>query len=566
MKLDFAEDTYQKLVAKGVEHEEAMRQAAGLSNEMFGGINIEQIARNKDFQNFLRSTFLASDWMESNVRLGVGLARNVTPGVRSGLTKGQKMVYTRMTRNLLLSLIVMSVLNKLTSDKWPWENDRGNEFNIDTGLYSSSGQKIYIRPYGTAMDFMRLPFEIAKAAISGDFSKTASTIRNRFSTPLSFALGYFTDRDYAGRPIGWRGIDVYGNQMPLTQRLGGIANEFLGLGLPSFVKTPIDYITGRVSKEEAMTRAAELPVRYSGGAYTTSQKEQRELMKTTGATGEDIYKYFDDKRERNKLEKEAESSLDDKDGIIDKLLGMFEKEPGGDKRMSLIRIKYDMDEIMAEVPEGVVEESKLEDKKLKLAKKIWTNTEEIPDFTDEEKTQLVKELGFTAEDIEYYSVASENNSIKLSYVEDLLSSIEGGEKLSTLAALRYEVGGELILANGVIDDLYDMGYITKVEKKYLKDIKWNSRADEFMNTGAGEDIDKVSLNLPTVKAVTGGKISIPQTTRPTIKTTALTANMPKVPTSLARRTLGGTTYKLPNLAPYSPAKITMPNTLAGLGR
>ncbi len=567
LKLDFAEDTYGRLIEKGLSEKEAMRQAAALANEQFGGINTEQIARNKDFQNILRTVLLASDWMETNVRLGTGMARAFIPGQRSKLTAGQKMVYTRMARNLLLTMIVYAVFNKALSDKWPWENDKGNEFNIDTGLYSSNGQKIYLRPFGTSLDYVRLPFQIAQAAMSGDFSVAFKTLRNRLSPVISTGMAFLTDRDYANRPIGTRGVDQYGNPMTLEQRAGGITSQILGTFFPSFVRSPIDYATGRVSAEEAVTRAAELPLRYSGGAFTDSQRREKDLLKSSGITNQGIYDFFQGEREENKLKKDAKKILKEKGegGLEAWFSNLFSKETDADERLEAIRIKYKLEDTLGKDATTVVEKAKLETKKLQLARNIWENSEEVPGLTEEEKVTLIEEIGFGTEDVAYYSIADETSAIKFAYVEDLLTKVENADKISTLAALRYEVGGEMILSNGVINDLFDMGYITTAEKKYLKSLMWDQKNDTFKtkpgtsgsNLGSSR---RISLKTPPLKRT---KIAPYKIKNFGIRANSLTAGVPEIPsTSLSTNP---SRYRIPNFVPTAPQNL-VPTSLNQLGR
>ncbi len=564
MKFLFAQDTYKRLTAKGMEHEEAMRQSGALANEQFGGINTIQIGRNKDFQNFLRTILLASDWMETNVRLGTGVVKSLVPGKRSQLTAGQKMIYTRMVRNLILTTIIYSVIGKMLSDKWPWENEKGNEFNIDTGLYSSNGQKIYYRPYGTSIDWVRLPFEIAQAAKSGDFSVAGTTLKNRLAPFLSFGMAWVNDRDYAGNAIGFRGVDRYGRPMKWSDRAKGIANEVMSIILPAYVSSPISRLMGQQSLEQTISKSIELPLKFTGGAYTQSQKDQKDLMKSSGSSNEDVFNYFKGEKDKAKLDKEAKKIFA-KDGEVglDKWLSeLFTKKTGEEKRTELIKAKYKFSDVTEKEVTGVVEKAKLEKEKLLLAKNIWNNSEEIPEMTDDEKTSLVKELGFKAEDIAYYSTASEENSIKFSFVEDLLSKTESSEKISTLAALRYEVGDKMILADDVINDLYDYGYITTAEKKYLKSIKWDKKKDTFSLKRKETGTKKVSMKIPSYKAPTLSKIKLPEhaSFKNPIKRGALTSNIPKIPKVSTR-----TSYQMKSLTP-SVVKNLVPLSLSQIGR
>jgi hypothetical protein len=201
-----------------------------------------------------------------------------------------------------------------------------------------------------------------------------------------------------------------------------------------------------------------------------------------------------------------------------------------------------------------------------LAKNIWNNSEEIPGMTEEEKSGLIEELGFDTQDISYYSTASEENSVKFSFVEDLLSRTDNSEKISTLAALRYEVGDKMILADGVIDDLYEYGYITKTEKKYLKSIMWDKKKETFRKeTGASEE-KKISIKTPSYKApaMPTLKLSNYSFGNSPIKVGALTSGIPTMPIKAKSLSAPGK-YQVPNISPLF-MKNLVPLSLGQIGK
>jgi hypothetical protein len=183
----------------------------------------------------------------------------------------------------------MSVVNKLSSGHWMHENESGNTFNIEAG-YTADGKKRYIRPFGTAADFIRIPYDVSNSLIQGDLQAPARVIRNRLSIPLGVGVGLLTDTDYTGQPIGYRGTDKYGGEMPAKQRLMGVGGELATLaGFPAFMKQGLDYTSGKTGLEQSLLQGLELPFRYSGGAYNKTQQKISDILKEQGASGEELY-------------------------------------------------------------------------------------------------------------------------------------------------------------------------------------------------------------------------------------------------------------------------------------
>jgi hypothetical protein len=75
--------------------------------------------------------------------------------------------------------------------------------------------------------------------------------------------------------------------MTLKQNLAGVYTTLApAVGFPSFLQSGIDVATGKRGLEQGLTAAFELPVRYSGGTYSTTQKQGKEI---TGVTGKELY-------------------------------------------------------------------------------------------------------------------------------------------------------------------------------------------------------------------------------------------------------------------------------------
>jgi hypothetical protein len=238
----------------GLGRDVAARQSAEFTNELYGGINWESMGRNRDLQNFGRMLILAPDWLESNVRLGSGLAKTMLDPKNP---KGRK--YAILARGAIGSYIAADVVNHALSGHHMWENAPGHALDIQAG--KSGDKDRWVRPFGTAADFLRLPFDIAASAMGGDLGQGARVIKNRASIPAGVIGNILWNEDDFGRPI--TGRDVYGRSLPVKKQIGGIASELSDLVAPPYARSVIDYSTGRSNTEQAGVGAIELPLRYS---------------------------------------------------------------------------------------------------------------------------------------------------------------------------------------------------------------------------------------------------------------------------------------------------------------
>lgn len=284
LKLQKYQEVVDGFVKSGMDETLAKRNAAKFTNDVFGGINWEELGKSRDWQNIKRMFILAPDWLETNINLAKKTAKSTVNFSDKSLS-----AYRRFLATFLGSYVTMNVVNKLSSGHWMYQNDSGNTFNIEAG-YTSDGQKRYIRPFGTAADFIRIPYDVANSLSQGDLQAPARVVRNRLSIPLGVGLGVFFDTDYTGQPIGWKGTDKYGGEMPTKQRLMGVGGELATLaGFPAFMKQGLDYTSGKTGLEQSLLQGFELPFRYSGGAYNKTQQKISDILKEQGASGEELY-------------------------------------------------------------------------------------------------------------------------------------------------------------------------------------------------------------------------------------------------------------------------------------
>lgn len=115
--------------------------------------------------------------------------------------------------------------------------------------------------------------------------------------------------------------------------------------------------------------------------------------------------------------------------------------------------------------------------KAKKEKEAYATARKIisePELDPEVSQGMLDELGITREDAEYFDLANETNDLKSIYVKEVVTAIPNREQMiDALVEMRKEIQGKMVLTSGVIDDLVDVGVISKEEGKVLKDVEYD---------------------------------------------------------------------------------------------
>lgn len=226
----------------------ASKEASKVVNSLFGSINVEQLGRSKETQNLMRAVFLAPQWLESQANVGKGVAKALLdPADPRGKA------YQNIVRNLGLALASANVSNKLLSGHYMHENESGKAFSIDTGQKDAKGKKIYLNPFGTGIDFVRLPYDAAIAISKGDLEGASRLVTNRVGPVPRTAISLAANRN-------WRGQKIM-DPKDASKTGKNLLREGLEFA-PPIVQSPVDYMMGNVSAPEALTSAFELPISY----------------------------------------------------------------------------------------------------------------------------------------------------------------------------------------------------------------------------------------------------------------------------------------------------------------
>jgi len=104
---------------------------------------------------------------------------------------------------------------------------------------------------------------------------------------------------------------------------------------------------------------------------------------------------------------------------------------------------------------------------------------------------ILKKLNVSREDAEYYNIARNTNDAKSAYVFDVIQGVQSREELMRLLVNgRRKVNGKLVVADGVVDDLYNADVITYAEKKYLKSLRQNKFGKLTIGRAKGTGVRK----------------------------------------------------------------------------
>lgn len=273
LKVQYAETVFKDLTKSGMAEADAARLASVTSNNIFGGINWEQLGRSRNTQDVFRSLLLAPDFQESNLNIGKGIASSLIH-----FTDPQYKAYRTFARNFLLAYVAANAANYSSSGHGMWDNEAGHTFEIDMGK-TAEGRTRYLRPFGTAVDFLRIPYDVAMSLSKGDLSSVGRVVRNRLSVPLSGVAEAVFNVDPFGNPI--LGPDKYGHARPPGQQAAAAGAAALQLVVPGAGQAALNAATGRGEPEQNITAALGLPVRYGTAPKASTTGTLKKLDKTS---------------------------------------------------------------------------------------------------------------------------------------------------------------------------------------------------------------------------------------------------------------------------------------------
>lgn len=265
LKLQMWDDGKQFLMDQGMNEADAAHQAAVRANQTFGGLNLAEMGRDKNLQNVIRSFVFAPDFWESRFRYAGNLGK--------GLTGNGPMakLYRNAALTIVGSYVAMNAVNKAKTGHFMFENPSGHSMDILAGQ-DSQGKDVWIRPFGTDLDFIRLPLDIAQSLTQGDASGINTDVRNRVSTLLQPLLSWTTNSDaYGNKIFGPSTISnpaskqwlSYGASLPVFPQVGTGA---------ALLKQP------NTSKFQAISQMIGLPIRFNVATTPSTSNLANEIF------------------------------------------------------------------------------------------------------------------------------------------------------------------------------------------------------------------------------------------------------------------------------------------------
>lgn len=467
LKIKYADEVVNDLVISGIAREDAVRQAAKVANNMFGGQNeLDRIFKSKDAQNMFRAIILAPDWTESTLKVGGNIGKALIQPTNPMLKP-----YRTFARNFIALFIASQVMDKALS------GEVGDPFTVNAG-FTGDGKKREFRMFGTAADMARLPYEAAVNIAKGNFEGVARIISNRLSLGAGSVLHGLINEDYRGRPI--YGNDKYGNPIPAGQQASNIFSELSNaVGIPSQFTTGLDYLSGRIGGEQALTQLVELPTRYSGGAYSPASQKRLDTYKSAGLEGKDLYDAMQPKEKKPGILSWLFGGSTEKSGSVesnDPLIRAFNQEVDKDTKASRIR--------------EIFKDPVLNGDRARIERVL--EAEGLGTFEEAGYT-IAKSLGV-------------ENGVRGSYIKEILSPLQGAEYQEQFKKL-VDNG---VLTTGVIKAWEDNGDISEAQADAMRTLLKKSNGSYKPKKPNYSINIPGSLNLPEYKST---QIKLPPTPR-----------------------------------------------------
>lgn len=156
------------------------------------------------------------------------------------------------------------------------------------------------------------------------------------------------------------------------------------------------------------------------------------------------------------------------------------------------------------------------------AREIWKNRDKIP---QDQLQQALKKLGADQQDTEYDYKATHTNDVKTQYIMSKATTMPHDTLLGELVKGRVvSVTGTQFASNGVIDNLYNEGVISKAEQVALKKIKVDKTGKSLTKAGSGGK----KLTIPKISARTVGKIKTTKSRKVRLKKIATKSAVTKL--------------------------------------
>lgn len=271
-----------RLMEAGLKMPEASKAAGRISTDLFGGY--KSLSRSPQLAAVARAVLLAPDFYKTHFKLMSGMFKGVI-----NPKNPEYAVYRHFAKNLAAATTALDLLNLKMSGKHLWENDPGYELSLNTGTKGGKDGKkdVYISVFGGAVDLPRLTLTVVNDAIKtgNPLDEISKFIHNRLSPIGRPLIELWENKDWKGEPYYGQkpfptrvrtkeGTFSIREKYPISHTGKKLGTHFAQIVQPGWSQGITGAITGRLTKEEAIARALELPVRFKTH-YTGVKKLER---------------------------------------------------------------------------------------------------------------------------------------------------------------------------------------------------------------------------------------------------------------------------------------------------
>lgn len=512
---DKAYDSFKKFIFKGLEVTENWKNIAYLSALEDAGI--KKGLEGQELKRFV---------MGEQLRLAHMADTDLTPKLMKNNQKASSLLqYSQyLLKNEVLKWDTMIAKDKTIGEKM---KKIAGLFLADLGAIGAvagvtgvavNGAKGWLSNSGLPNNFgpiLTVPYQMGKEAF--EYSKLSPEEREKQTSLM--------DREKA---ILFRNFVPLGNQLTKTSDVYNPikGDGVLQTGYATSKKGNVNYVAGDLNpiqkaqalmfgtgaipnKKEANKRWKNLE---KDGIYPTLNATQSKILKSLPK--EDQQAYYDqqmNKQVTNKQKIANATGKGEKPGLIESIFGGGkDKAPAtsiadilsskdysqAEKANAKSEIKAFIDAGYGSDPEMVKDEdlkeyfygevNKMPESTAseKQAKNI-AQFEKLGSIFDSEtldqetKDRLISMTDIPKEEVEYYSLASDDKTVKAMRQEEMLSTMKRTDWLDQLEEGRRLVGNKQIVDNATLDELYERGALSDSERDYLKAIKFDPATNEY---------------------------------------------------------------------------------------
>jgi hypothetical protein len=362
------------------------------------------------------------------------------------------------------------------------------------------------------------PMAMAAALRWSEKNNPDQNVAENMRDSLGQMLGFFSDQSYVQSIGDLIGVMQGGNPNKLAGAINSQVSNFVGQLVPyrSFEGWLTRMIDPVYRKPEGIVQdiTSQIPgLSQSVPAYTDlqGQPSQRDLPIVNAFSPFKIgvekpeAKTLLDTQEQNRIARAVQKreALQGGGSTATGGLIIYTNENGNQAEIDLTKL----DEIAKMPTTNKYETAVKESKQYAKVSSIMDNEA----LTEEQKQTALSRLGIDSGTATYSKVANDNNNLKTMYVLDKLQNTPNHQDvINYLLSQRQEVNGNMIAANGVLDNLVDEGLISKAEATALK--KYQYKYGETATTATKAKTSKAKKI--TIKAVKFPTIKIKKTKMP----------------------------------------------------